>query len=85
MPHTDWDRDKWSRQRVGKYRTALWVRRLPKDVTEGREVGDATTLADNTVMAQIALIQGRSVMSPAQTPDGMSVSSVQPESRHVGA
>jgi acetyl-CoA synthetase len=30
------------------------MRRLLKDVAEGREVGDSTTLADSTVMQQIA-------------------------------
>ena len=37
-----------------KTRSGKIMRRLLKDVAEGREVGDATTLADNTVMAQIA-------------------------------
>jgi acetyl-CoA synthetase len=36
-----------------KTRSGKIMRRLLKDVAEGREVGDATTLADNTVMAQI--------------------------------
>ncbi len=37
-----------------KTRSGKIMRRLLKDVAEGREVGDASTLADNTVMAQIA-------------------------------
>lgn len=37
-----------------KTRSGKIMRRLLKDVAEGREVGDSTTLADNTVMAQIA-------------------------------
>lgn len=37
-----------------KTRSGKIMRRLLKDVAEGREVGDATTLADNTVMAKIA-------------------------------
>ncbi|ALQ29996.1 acetyl-CoA synthetase [Arthrobacter sp. YC-RL1] len=37
-----------------KTRSGKIMRRLLKDVAEGREVGDATTLADNTVMSQIA-------------------------------
>jgi acetyl-CoA synthetase len=36
-----------------KTRSGKIMRRLLKDVAEGREVGDATTLADNTVMTQI--------------------------------
>jgi acetyl-CoA synthetase len=36
-----------------KTRSGKIVRRLLKDVAEGRDTGDATTLADNTVMAQI--------------------------------
>jgi 3-dehydroquinate dehydratase type II len=36
-----------------KTRSGKIMRRLLKDVAEGREVGDATTLADNTVMAQV--------------------------------
>jgi len=30
------------------------MRRLLKDVVDGRDVGDATTLADNTAMQRIA-------------------------------
>lgn len=37
-----------------KTRSGKIMRRLLKDVAEGRDAGDATTLADNTVMAQIA-------------------------------
>ncbi|MGG5751999.1 acetate--CoA ligase [Zafaria sp. Z1313] len=37
-----------------KTRSGKIMRRLLKDVAEGREVGDASTLADNSVMAQIA-------------------------------
>ncbi|MFD1213508.1 acetate--CoA ligase [Arthrobacter sp. GCM10027362] len=37
-----------------KTRSGKIMRRLLKDIAEGREAGDATTLADNTVMAQIA-------------------------------
>ncbi|MGJ9402982.1 acetate--CoA ligase [Arthrobacter sp. KK5.5] len=37
-----------------KTRSGKIMRRLLKDVAEGRDVGDASTLADNTVMAQIA-------------------------------
>nr|WP_245348400.1 acetate--CoA ligase [Paeniglutamicibacter psychrophenolicus] len=37
-----------------KTRSGKIMRRLLKDVAEGREVGDSTTLADNTVMTQIA-------------------------------
>ncbi|MDQ6751920.1 MAG: acetyl-coenzyme A synthetase, partial [Actinomycetota bacterium] len=37
-----------------KTRSGKIIRRLLKDVAEGREAGDSTTLADNTVMAQIA-------------------------------
>ncbi|MDT4870942.1 Acetyl-coenzyme A synthetase [compost metagenome] len=37
-----------------KTRSGKIMRRLLKDVAEGREAGDATTLSDNTVMAQIA-------------------------------
>ncbi|MET3174263.1 UNVERIFIED_ORG: acetyl-CoA synthetase [Arthrobacter sp. UYCu721] len=37
-----------------KTRSGKIVRRLLKDIAEGRESGDATTLADTTVMAQIA-------------------------------
>ncbi len=37
-----------------KTRSGKIMRRLLKDVAEGREVGDATTLADGTVMTQIA-------------------------------
>ena len=37
-----------------KTRSGKIVRRLLKDIAEGRDTGDATTLADNTVMAQIA-------------------------------
>jgi acetyl-CoA synthetase len=37
-----------------KTRSGKIMRRLLKDVAEGRDPGDATTLADNTVMAQIA-------------------------------
>jgi acetyl-CoA synthetase len=37
-----------------KTRSGKIMRRLLKDVAEDREVGDATTLADNTVMQQIA-------------------------------
>ncbi|GAA4372877.1 acetate--CoA ligase [Paeniglutamicibacter cryotolerans] len=40
-------------QELPKTRSGKIMRRLLKDVAEGREVGDATTLADNTVMAQI--------------------------------
>jgi len=37
-----------------KTRSGKIMRRLLKDVAEGRDPGDATTLADNTVMQQIA-------------------------------
>lgn len=37
-----------------KTRSGKIMRRLLKDVAEGREVGDATTLSDSTVMTQIA-------------------------------
>ncbi|CEA09088.1 Acetyl-coenzyme A synthetase [Arthrobacter saudimassiliensis] len=37
-----------------KTRSGKIMRRLLKDVAEGREAGDASTLADNTVMQQIA-------------------------------
>jgi acetyl-CoA synthetase len=37
-----------------KTRSGKIMRRLLKDVAEGREVGDASTLADNSVMSQIA-------------------------------
>jgi len=37
-----------------KTRSGKIMRRLLKDVAEGRDPGDATTLADNTVMTQIA-------------------------------
>nr|WP_313814130.1 acetate--CoA ligase [Glutamicibacter sp.] len=37
-----------------KTRSGKIMRRLLKDVAEGREVGDATTLSDSTVMSQIA-------------------------------
>jgi acetyl-CoA synthetase len=37
-----------------KTRSGKIVRRLLKDIAEGRDTGDATTLADNTVMTQIA-------------------------------
>lgn len=37
-----------------KTRSGKIMRRLLKDVAEGREVGDSSTLADNTVMNQIA-------------------------------
>ncbi len=37
-----------------KTRSGKIVRRLLKDIAEGRESGDATTLADTTVMQQIA-------------------------------
>ena len=37
-----------------KTRSGKIMRRLLKDVAEGRTVGDASTLADNTVMNQIA-------------------------------
>ncbi len=37
-----------------KTRSGKIMRRLLKDVAEGREVGDASTLSDKTVMAQIA-------------------------------
>jgi acetyl-CoA synthetase len=37
-----------------KTRSGKIMRRLLKDIAEGREAGDATTLADNTVMQQIA-------------------------------
>ncbi|MBT1001343.1 acetate--CoA ligase [Paenarthrobacter sp. DKR-5] len=37
-----------------KTRSGKIMRRLLKDVAEGREAGDATTLADSTVMQQIA-------------------------------
>jgi acetyl-CoA synthetase len=37
-----------------KTRSGKIMRRLLKDVAEGRDAGDATTLADNTVMTQIA-------------------------------
>ncbi|MCG2623538.1 acetate--CoA ligase [Arthrobacter sp. I2-34] len=37
-----------------KTRSGKIMRRLLKDIAEGREAGDATTLADNTVMTQIA-------------------------------
>ncbi|MDQ0095508.1 acetate--CoA ligase [Paeniglutamicibacter psychrophenolicus] len=37
-----------------KTRSGKIMRRLLKDVAEGREVGDSTTLADSTVMTQIA-------------------------------
>ena len=37
-----------------KTRSGKIMRRLLKDVAEGRDVGDATTLADNSVMQQIA-------------------------------
>ncbi len=37
-----------------KTRSGKIMRRLLKDVAEGREVGDSTTLADSTVMQQIA-------------------------------
>jgi acetyl-CoA synthetase len=40
------------------------MRRLLKDIAEGREAGDATTLADNTVMAQIAASLAHPVPSP---------------------
>ncbi|MDQ4045860.1 MAG: acetate--CoA ligase, partial [Actinomycetota bacterium] len=36
-----------------KTRSGKIMRRLLKDIAEGREAGDASTLADNTVMAQI--------------------------------
>ncbi|MGB9034088.1 MAG: acetate--CoA ligase [Paeniglutamicibacter sp.] len=42
-----------------KTRSGKIMRRLLKDVAEGREVGDATTLADNTVMTQIADSMGK--------------------------
>lgn len=37
-----------------KTRSGKIMRRLLKDVAEGREAGDSSTLADNTVMQQIA-------------------------------
>ncbi|WP_443627174.1 AMP-binding enzyme, partial [Arthrobacter ramosus] len=37
-----------------KTRSGKIMRRLLKDVAEGREPGDATTLSDPTIMAQIA-------------------------------
>jgi acetyl-CoA synthetase len=37
-----------------KTRSGKIMRRLLKDVAEGREAGDASTLADNTVMSRIA-------------------------------
>ncbi|MGF9660579.1 acetate--CoA ligase [Arthrobacter crystallopoietes] len=37
-----------------KTRSGKIMRRLLKDIAEGREAGDASTLADNTVMQQIA-------------------------------
>ncbi|QSZ51874.1 acetate--CoA ligase [Paenarthrobacter sp. AT5] len=37
-----------------KTRSGKIVRRLLKDIAEGRDTGDATTLADNTVMTKIA-------------------------------
>ncbi len=37
-----------------KTRSGKIMRRLLKDVAEGREAGDASTLADPTVMQQIA-------------------------------
>ena len=37
-----------------KTRSGKIMRRLLKDVAEGRAVGDSSTLADNTVMNQIA-------------------------------
>ena len=37
-----------------KTRSGKIMRRLLKDVAEGREPGDSSTLADNTVMSQIA-------------------------------
>ena len=36
-----------------KTRSGKIMRRLLRDVAEGREVGDTTTLADTAVMAQI--------------------------------
>jgi len=42
-----------------KTRSGKIMRRLLKDVAEGREVGDATTLADSTVMSQIAQSMGK--------------------------
>jgi acetyl-CoA synthetase len=36
-----------------KTRSGKIMRRLLKDIAEGREAGDASTLADNTVMQQI--------------------------------
>ncbi|MBT2515199.1 acetyl-coenzyme A synthetase, partial [Arthrobacter sp. ISL-30] len=37
-----------------KTRSGKIMRRLLKDVAEGREVGDATTLSDPTIMQEIA-------------------------------
>ncbi len=42
-----------------KTRSGKIMRRLLKDVAEGREVGDATTLSDSTVMSQIAQSMGK--------------------------
>ena len=36
-----------------KTRSGKIMRRLLRDIAEGREVGDTTTLADSTVMSQI--------------------------------
>jgi acetyl-CoA synthetase len=36
-----------------KTRSGKIMRRLLKDVAEGRDAGDATTLADNTIMQTI--------------------------------
>ena len=38
-----------------KTRSGKIMRRLLKDVAEGREVGDVTTLADSSVMSSIKL------------------------------
>ena len=40
-------------ENLPKTRSGKIMRRLLKDVAEGREAGDATTLADPSVMAQI--------------------------------
>jgi hypothetical protein len=45
----------------------IW-RRLLKDVAEGREAGDATTLSDNTVMATLIRLAGARRGTPGQLP-----------------
>jgi acetyl-CoA synthetase len=51
-----------------KTRSGKIMRRLLKDIAEGRDAGDATTLADNTVMATLIRLTEPSRRTSGQLP-----------------